>query len=190
MRRSISWLHRESRDKRGAAQGGGTAADTRAGGRQPGDGWDNDHDRRLVRPRRTLRADRLCHRRVSHGHAPVPIRWVMIRDPARRLAPQAWLSTKLDCDPEQILRWFIQRWQLDTTCEDIRAHVGLKTSRQWNDRSIARTTPALIGLYSMVTLIAAHLTRDQRAPVRMVAWYPNWIKPGLRRFFWRETERY
>jgi hypothetical protein len=97
----------------------------------------------------------------------------MIRDPARRLAPQAWLSTKLDCDPEQILRWFIQRWQLDTTCEDIRAHVDLKTSRQWNDRSIARTTPALIGLYSMVTLIAAHLTRDQRAPVRMAAWYPK-----------------
>jgi hypothetical protein len=176
--------------RRKAAQGGGTAADTRAGGRQPGDGLDNDHDRPLVRPRRTLRADRLCHRRVSHGHAPVPIRWVLIRDPARRLAPQAWLSTELDCDPEQILRWFIRRWQLDTTSKDTRAHVGLKTSLPAERPQHSPYHAGLFGLYSMVTLIDAHLTRDQRAPVRMVAWYPNWTKPGLRRFFWRETERY
>jgi DDE superfamily endonuclease len=107
------------------------------------------------------------------GLPPVPIRWVLIRDPARRVAPQALLSTKLDCDPAQILRWFIQRWQLETTFEEARAHVGLETSRQWNDRSIARTTPALLGLYSIVTLIAAHLIRGQQAPVRMAAWYPK-----------------
>lgn len=105
------------------------------------------------------------------GMPPVPSRWVLVRDPARRVAPQALLSTKLDCDPAQILRWFIQRWQLETTFEEARAHVGLETSRQWNDRSIARTTPALLGLYSIVTLSAAHLIRDQQAPVRMAAWY-------------------
>ena len=107
------------------------------------------------------------------GMPPVPIRWVLVRDPARRVAPQALLSTKLDCDPGQILRWFAQRWQLETTFEEARAHVGLETSRQWNDRSIARTTPALLGLYSIVTLIAAYLVRDQRAPVRIAAWYPK-----------------
>jgi hypothetical protein len=107
------------------------------------------------------------------GMPPVPIRWVLIRDPAGRVAPQALLSTKLDGDPAQILRWFILRWQLETTFEEARAHVGLETSRQWNDRSIARTTPALLGLYSMVTLIAAHLIQDQQAPVRTAAWYPK-----------------
>jgi hypothetical protein len=31
----------------------------------------------------------------------------------------------------------------------------VETQRQWSDRAIARTTPALLGLYSLVTLWAA-----------------------------------
>jgi hypothetical protein len=107
------------------------------------------------------------------GLPPVPIRWVLIRDPARTLTPQALLSTKLALDPVQLLTWFIQRWPLDTTCEEARAHLGLETSRPWNGRSIGRTTPALFGLYSIITLAAAHLIGDQPAPVRATAWYPT-----------------
>lgn len=107
------------------------------------------------------------------GLPPVPIRWVLIRDPAGRFAPQALLATRLDCDPVQILTWFIQRWQLETTFEEARAHIGIETSRQWNDRSVARTTPVLFGLYSIVTLMAAHLSGDKQAPVRTAAWYPK-----------------
>ena len=77
------------------------------------------------------------------GLPPVPIRWVLIRDPAGKFTPQAWLSTRLDGDPVQILAWFIQRWQLETTFEEARAHLGLETPRQWNDRRVSRTTPAL-----------------------------------------------
>jgi hypothetical protein len=107
------------------------------------------------------------------GLPPVPIRWVLIRDPARTFTPQALLSTGLALDPVQILTWFIQRWQLETTFEEARAHLGLETSRQWNDRSIGRTTPVLFGLYSIITLAAAHLIGDQPAPVRATAWYPK-----------------
>lgn len=107
------------------------------------------------------------------GLPPVPIRWVLIRDPAGKFAPQALLSTKLDVDPVQILTWFIQRWQLETTFEEARAHLGLETPRQWNDRSVSRTTPTLFGLYSMITLAAAHLIGDRSAPVRTTAWYPK-----------------
>jgi len=107
------------------------------------------------------------------GLPPVPIRWVLIRDPARTFAPQALLSTKLDLDPMQILTWFIQRWQLETTFEEARAHLGLETPRQWNNRSVSRTTPTLFGLYSIITLAAAHLIGDQPVPVRTTAWYPK-----------------
>jgi hypothetical protein len=107
------------------------------------------------------------------GLPPVPIRWVLIRDPAGTFAPQALLSTKLELDPMQILTWFIQRWQLETTFEEARAHLGLETPRQWNDRSVSRTTPTLFGLYSIITLAAAHLIGDQPAPVRATAWYPK-----------------
>lgn len=107
------------------------------------------------------------------GLPPVPIRWVLIRDPAGTFAPQALLSTKLDLNPMQILTWFIQRWQLETTFEEARAHLGLETPRQWNDRSVSRTTPTLFGLYSIITLAAAHLIGDQPAPVHTTAWYPK-----------------
>jgi hypothetical protein len=105
------------------------------------------------------------------GLPPVPIRWVLVRDPEGKLAPQALLSTNLALAPLQIVTWFVQRWQLETTFEEARAHVGLETSRQWNDRSVARTTPALLGLYSIVTLMATRLIGDKEAPVRMTTWY-------------------
>lgn len=107
------------------------------------------------------------------GQPPVPIRWVLIRDPAGTFEPQALLATKLALDPRQILTWFIQRWRLETTFEEARAHLGLETPRQWNNRSVSRTTPAVFGLYSIITLAAAHLIGDQPAPVRATAWYPK-----------------
>jgi hypothetical protein len=107
------------------------------------------------------------------GLPPVPIRWVLIRDPAGTFAPQALLATRLDLDPRQILTWFIQHWRLETTFEEARAHLGLETPRQWNDRSVSRTTPAVFGLYSIVTLAAAHLIGGRPAPVRTTAWYPK-----------------
>jgi hypothetical protein len=108
----------------------------------------------------------------SHsGLPPVPIRWVLVRAPEGTLAPQALWSTNLALAPLQIVTWFVQRWPLETTFEEARAHVGLETCRPWNDRSVARTTPALWGLYSIVTLMATRLSGDQEAPVRMTTWY-------------------
>jgi hypothetical protein len=103
----------------------------------------------------------------------VPSRWVLIRDPAGNFAPQALRSTKLVLDPVHLLTWFVQRWQLETTFEEARTHLGLETSRQWNDQSTRRTTPALCGLYAIVTLAAAHLRGHQPVSVRTTAWYPN-----------------
>jgi hypothetical protein len=107
------------------------------------------------------------------GWPPVPLRWVLLRDPAGTCAPHAWLSTTLALDPVQILTWFVPRWPLEPTFEEARAHVGSETSRQWSDRSVARTTPSLFGLDAIVALMAAHLIEDKPAPVRTAAWYPK-----------------
>jgi hypothetical protein len=106
------------------------------------------------------------------GMPSVPIRWVLIRDPAGTFAPQALRSTTLALDPRQILTWFVPRWQLEATVEEARAPLGLETSRQWHDRSVHRTTPAVFGLDAIVTLVAAHLIKDQPAPIHPTAWYP------------------
>jgi len=105
------------------------------------------------------------------GKPPVAIRWVLIRDPQEDCKPQALLSTNLAYTPEQILPWFVRRWTMEVTFEEARAHLGMETQRQWNDRAIARTTPALLSLYSIVTL-TAHLLIDKGATcVRSMAWY-------------------
>jgi hypothetical protein len=105
------------------------------------------------------------------GKPPVPIRWVMLRDPWGQFDTQALLCTELEATPEQIIAWFVQRWPLEVTFEEARAHLGIETQRQWNEQAIRRTTPVLLGLFSMVTLWAHQLHERQGLPVRQAAWY-------------------
>jgi hypothetical protein len=111
--------------------------------------------------------------RYHSGWPPVPIRWVLIRDPAGTFAPQALLSTTLERAPVQLLTWFVQRWPLETTVAEARAYRGIATSRQWSDRSVARPPTSVFGLYSVMTLMAAPLIGAKHAPVRTAAWDPT-----------------
>ncbi len=128
-----------------------------------------------------------------HGGMPiVPIRWVLVRDPLGQLDPQALLCTDLARDPVQILRWFVQRWRMEVTFREVRDHLGVETQRQWSDRAIARTTPCLLGLFSLVTLLGRQLTPQARRAVATTAWYRK-LRPtfsdtlaAVRREVWRE----
>jgi len=105
------------------------------------------------------------------GLPPVAIRWVLIRDPQSEFAPQALVTTQLDHAPAQVLEWFVRRWTMEVTLEEARAHLGIETQRQWNDLAISRTTPALFGLYTLVTLMAHALLQAEARVVRTAAWY-------------------
>jgi len=105
------------------------------------------------------------------GLPPVALRWVLIRDPAGGFDPQALLCTAPARAAQQIVEWFVLRWQLEVTFHEARTHLGVETQRQWSDRAIQRTTPALLGLFSLVTLVAHELLHGQALPVRQAAWY-------------------
>jgi hypothetical protein len=126
------------------------------------------------------------------GLPPVPLRWVLIRDPQGQFATQALLCTDLAVTPDQILAWFVQRWQLEVTFEEARRHLGVETQRQWSDRAIQRTTPALLGLFSLVTLLA-HADMVTAHVIRHAAWYhkpaPTFIDALalVRRHIWGHT---
>ena len=105
------------------------------------------------------------------GLPPVALRWVLIRDPGGEFDPQAVLSTDPAACPAQVIGWFVARWQVEVTFHEARAHLGLETQRQWSDRAILRTTPALLGLFSLVTLFAHALLHGHALPVRRTAWY-------------------
>ena len=106
-----------------------------------------------------------------NGMPPLPIRWVIIRDPKGKFKTQALLCTDLAENPEQILKWFVMRWQLEVTFHEVRDHLGVETQRQWSDWAIARTTPALLGLFSLVTLLANTHAQKGKIPIRQEAWY-------------------
>jgi hypothetical protein len=110
---------------------------------------------------------------TTTGKPVVHLRWVVVRDPDGELEPQAFLCTLQAAEPVQILRWFVQRWSVEVTFAEARAHLGVETQRQWNDQAIARTTPSLFGLYSLVTLAAEALVSKGMDPVPDAAWYPK-----------------
>jgi hypothetical protein len=105
------------------------------------------------------------------GLPPVAIRWVLIRDPTEHFATQALLCTDPGVPPQQIIAWFVRRWQMETTFAEARRHLGVETQRQWTDKAIRRTTPVLLGLFSLVALLAHPQLTQQDAPIRRAAWY-------------------
>ena len=128
------------------------------------------------------------------GKPPVPIRWVLVRDPSEKFKPQGLLSTNLESDPVEMLGWFVRLWQVEVTFEEARRHLGMETQRQWSDKAIARSTPAVLGLCSVVTLLAHH-DEDDKQPllVRQAAWYVKRLPTfsdalaTVRRQLWREV---
>ena len=105
------------------------------------------------------------------GKPPVPIRWVLIKDPCGRIDPAALLSTKLDLSADQIINFFIRRWTIEVTFEELRAHLGVETQRQWSDLAIARSTPILMALFSLITLWADQLQKRNLLFLKPCAWY-------------------
>jgi hypothetical protein len=106
-----------------------------------------------------------------NGLPPVAIRWVLIRDPQGQFDPQALLCTDQQASAQAILEWFVLRWQMEVTFHEVRAHLGVETQRQWSDLAILRTTPALLALFSLVTIFAHQLLQSRPLPVRQAAWY-------------------
>src|SRR5215207_1466122 len=107
----------------------------------------------------------------STGLPAVPLRWVLIRDPKEEFTTQALLCTDLCAQPGQIISWFVRRWQMEATFQEVRQRLGFETQRHWSERAIRRTAPALLGLFSLVTLFAHRQTARSTATARQAAWY-------------------
>jgi hypothetical protein len=124
------------------------------------------------------------------GKPAIPIRWVLVRDPLGKLEPRAFLSTDDSMDAVEILRLYVRRWSVEVTFEEARRHLGIETQRQWSDLAIARTTPCLLGVFSITALLADRLHASQLLPVRRAAWYPKTLPTfsdalaAVRRHLW------
>ena len=139
-----------------------------------------------TRWRRVVQASRAAWRSAgwieyTHGtalwHHPgkpmVPILWVLVRYPDGRREPEAFLCTDTGASPREVLDLFSRRWSMETTYEEARAHLGVETQRQWSNPAVFRTTPLLLGLFSVVALYVHQHTERLALSPRRAAWYPK-----------------
>ena len=133
----------------------------------------------------------------------VPVRWVLTKDPNGRAETRAFVCSDPQRTALEILTWYAMRWAVAVSFEETRRHLGVETQRQWSDPAIQRTTPLLLGLFSLVTLWASELAeRTGRLPVLGAAWYKNpdptfsdclaavrrilWAEEAVRPILWRD----
>ena len=108
----------------------------------------------------------------STGLPAVPLRWVLIRDPKEEFRTQALLCTDLEAEPERIISWFVRRWQMEATFQEVRQRLGFETQRHWSELAVRRSAPVLLGLFSMVTVFAhQYMTKKGANVIRRAAWY-------------------
>jgi hypothetical protein len=107
----------------------------------------------------------------SSGLPAVPLRWVLIRDPEGEFDTQALLCTDFTIEPAQIISWFVRRWQMEATFQEMRQRLGFESQRHWSEKAIQRTAPALLALFSLVTLFAHQPMAQGSGIVRQTAWY-------------------
>lgn len=107
----------------------------------------------------------------SPGEPAAPIRWVLIRAPRGEFITKALLCTDLAATPQRIISWFVRRWQMESTFQEARQRLGFETQRHWSDKAIERTAPAMLALFSVVTLLAHQYVAEGSKVVRRTAWY-------------------
>jgi hypothetical protein len=170
--------------------------------------------RKLLSPRQSVAKRRRGHRATVHwyggsdrrveltsdtghwykaGDGLVPLRWVHVHDIQGTHRDDWVYSTDPSLSPGQIVGFFTGRWPIETTFQEVRFHLGFHTPRQRTERSVLRTAPCLLGLYSAVCLIFAEQVKGKDTPVRQTPWYTK-TEPTfadaiatVRRLFWAET---
>jgi len=127
------------------------------------------------------------------GDGLVPVRWVYVHD-IQGTHRDDWLfSTDLSLTPAQIVSLFTGRWSIETTFQEVRAHLGFETPRQRVANSVLRMAPCLLGLFSLVSLIYARHSQHHAPQVRSSPWYAK-TEPTfsdaiatVRRLLWCQT---
>ncbi len=107
----------------------------------------------------------------TSGQKPVPIRWVLLTCPEDpHFQPMALLCSDPTAQPVEIIAWFVGRWNIEVSFQEIRAHLGFESQRHWSQQAVERATPCLFGVFSLV-VVMARLLHPESLPVRTDPWY-------------------
>jgi hypothetical protein len=125
------------------------------------------------------------------GQGLVPVLWVFVRDRTGTHRDGYFVTTDLSLSPQEVIETYTGRWNLETTFQEMRAYLGLESTRGWKERTVLRVGPCLFGLYTLVTALYTRLPK-RYARVRAVDWpgkedvtFSDAIT-AVRRWLWQE----
>ena len=105
------------------------------------------------------------------GEGLVPIRWVFVHDLQGTHRDEYFFTTDLTLSAQQIVSLFTGRWSIEVTFAEVRRHLGFATPRNWSKKSVLRTAPCLLGLFSLVSLIFHRLHLQRPVAPQRDPWY-------------------
>lgn len=158
-----------------------------------GDGNFNTHE--LARFAHKTRAHLTLVTRTAHwyraGEGLVPVRWVFVHDLTGTHRDEYFFSTDIEMTSKAIIETYTGRWNIETTFQEARAHLGLESTRGWTRNTVLRAAPCLLGLYSVIALLYASLP-TQKTESASVNWHgKNTITfsdaiTAVRRWLWTD----
>lgn len=104
-----------------------------------------------------------------NGEGLVPLRWVHVRDRTGTHRDDYLFSTDPEMAATGVVETYTGRWNIETTLQEMRAYMGLETTRGWKEATVLRMAPCLFGLFSVVAVLYALLPARKRVAGR-VGW--------------------
>lgn len=93
----------------------------------------------------------------------VTVRWVYVHDKTGTHRDDYLYSTDVTMTPQEIIERYTERWNIETTFEEMRSYLGLETTRGRCAPTVLRAEPCLFGLYSVVALLYWGLPEEARS---------------------------
>jgi DDE superfamily endonuclease len=141
--------------------------------------------------RRTVEVVSAVGHWYKSGSGLVEVRWVYVHDVTGTHRDDYLFCTDASMGPKQVIEAYTRRWNIETLFQEMRAYLGLETTRGRSERTVLRAEPCLFGLYGLVALLYEQLPAEARAGGR-VEWagkrgvtFSDAIS-AVRRWLWQE----
>jgi len=125
------------------------------------------------------------------GQGLVAVRWVFVHDRTGTHRDEYFFTTDLSLSVPEVIETYVGRWNEETTFQEMRAYLGLETTRGWKEKTVLRAAPCLFGLYTVVAALYSQVPK-RYARVRALAWrgkqdvtFSEAIT-AVRRWLWQE----
>jgi DDE superfamily endonuclease len=92
----------------------------------------------------------------------VAVLWVWVRDLTGTHRDEYFFTTDVRWSAAQVIETYTGRWNVETTFQEMRSHLGLETTRGWKEKTVLRVAPCLFGLYTVVAALYVQLPAWRR----------------------------